>query len=223
MKFFYTLIFLLFLSLGQVLANSPTEKLITFEGSLSTTITSDFDEASLTNGCLTPSNLALNKTAEQSSTYNSQNYNGNASKAVDGNTNGCFYPGPATTPSVSATNSENEAYWQVDLGEVYSLQQIKMWNRTACPGDSGLPATEDCHLIISRYPFGSMSLTAALGQASYTELIEGSIGTPSVLNNLPSGTTGRYIRVQLKMRVPYIWQNSKHTDVQYNIQIQFVI
>jgi len=198
MNSFYPLLFLLFLSLGQVLANSPAEKLITFEGSLSTTNTSDFDEASFTSGCLTPSNLALNKTAEQSSTYNSQNYNGNASKAVDGNTNGCFYPGPATTPSVSATNSENQAYWQVDLGEVYSLQQIKMWNRTACPADSGLPATEDCHLIISRYPFGSMGLTAALGQASYSELIEGSIGTPSVLNNLPSGTTGRYIRVQLK-------------------------
>ena len=48
MKFFYPLIFLLFLSLGQVLANSPAEKLITFEGSLSTTNTSDFDEASFT-------------------------------------------------------------------------------------------------------------------------------------------------------------------------------
>jgi hypothetical protein len=54
-------------------------------------------------------NLALNKPATQSS----DPFGGHAGKAVDGNTDGNWANG-----SVTATNSDAQAWWQVGLGQV---------------------------------------------------------------------------------------------------------
>jgi hypothetical protein len=61
-------------------------------------------------------NLALGKTASQSSTV----LGATASRANDGNTDGNYADG-----SVSHTNYENQPWWQVDLG---SSQQITSVN-----------------------------------------------------------------------------------------------
>ena len=71
-------------------------------------------------------NLALNKPATQSSTYQSAA----ASRAVDGNTDGNFNDG-----SVSSTDAEAGAWWQVDLGEEYPIGEVDIWNRTDCCSD----------------------------------------------------------------------------------------
>ncbi|MDO5968341.1 putative glycoside hydrolase [Flavivirga aquimarina] len=66
-------------------------------------------------------NLALYGTATQSSTL----HDGEASRAIDGNTNGLFGNG-----SVTHTSSENGAWWQVDLGNSYNIGEITVFNRT---------------------------------------------------------------------------------------------
>ena len=66
---------------------------------------------SLTNLAGAP-NLALGKSATQSSTLPGYPFAA-AGAAVDGNTNGNFYAG-----SVTATNADGNAWWQVDLSGI---------------------------------------------------------------------------------------------------------
>jgi hypothetical protein len=66
-------------------------------------------------------NLAVGKTASQSSNYNSI---ASAGRAVDGNLDG------SGDSVVSRTVSEANAWWQVDLGDVYPIHEIDIWNRT---------------------------------------------------------------------------------------------
>src|SRR5262249_51077673 len=72
------------------------------------------------------SNLALNKAATQSS---DPGWGGPASKAVDGNTDGVWADG-----SVTHTNFDAQAWWQVDLGSTHAVQRVDVWNRTDCCG-----------------------------------------------------------------------------------------
>ena len=65
----------------------------------------------VTPGLCTPSNLALGQPAEQSSTRG----NGIASIAVDGDTEGTGNNWVAN-PKITHTQSENQPWWQVDLG-----------------------------------------------------------------------------------------------------------
>lgn len=68
-------------------------------------------------------NLALGKTAEQSSTA----HGGSASRAVDGNTSGVWNQG-----SVTHTTNSYRPWWQVRLGQNSEIGQIVIWNRTNC-------------------------------------------------------------------------------------------
>lgn len=68
-------------------------------------------------------NLALGKNVRETSTYP-----GSApGSAVDGNTDGNY-----TNGSVSHTNEGTGEFWQVDLGKVYDIERIKLYNRTDC-------------------------------------------------------------------------------------------
>ena len=72
---------------------------------------------------VTSENLALGKSASQSST--ADNDQAVAGLAVDGNTNGIF-----AEHSVSHTNQEQNPWWEVDLGEVCTIQEVRIWNRS---------------------------------------------------------------------------------------------
>ena len=74
-------------------------------------------------------NLAQGKTATQSSTL-ADYVNPWAGRAVDGNADGNYWNG-----SVTHTNYDYQAWWQVDLGSIYSLLAIQVWNRTDCCWD----------------------------------------------------------------------------------------
>jgi F5/8 type C domain len=126
-----------------------------------------------------PTNLALNKTATQSSTYGSQS----ASRAVDGNPGG-------TWNDITLTGYEAQAWWQVDLGSVRSLQTIKLRPRsdlTCC--------LDNFYVFVSDVPFTSNNVTATQNQAgvwnSYVQSGFSSIPTSVTVNR-----TGRYVRVQ---------------------------
>ncbi|MEC7566862.1 MAG: PVC-type heme-binding CxxCH protein [Planctomycetota bacterium] len=70
-------------------------------------------------------NVALNKVAKQSTT----DFEGAASRAVDGNTDGAYAKGSQTH-----TTSQNNPYWEVDLGQEYPIDSVVIWNRTENDG-----------------------------------------------------------------------------------------
>lgn len=67
-------------------------------------------------------NIALKGTAKQSST----DYEGEAKRAIDGNTNGNYYEANSTTH----TKIEANPWWEVDLGGDKRIERISVWNRT---------------------------------------------------------------------------------------------
>ncbi len=134
--------------------------------------------------CTTVSNLALNRPASQSGTQQS----GSASRAVDGNTNGNFWNGS----SVSLTNWQGQAWWEVDLGQVSQIEEIKIWNREDCC----VYNLNNYFILISDVPFNSTDLNTTLNQNNVSSFYQNSVaGRPS---NISINETGRYVRVQLE-------------------------
>jgi hypothetical protein len=131
------------------------------------------------------SNLALGKTATQSSTYGTGPV---AALAVDGNTNGNFWAG-----SVTATLPDANAWWQVDLGSSATVNSIVIWNRTDCCGDR----LADYWVFVSAAPFGPTDTPSTLQSRT------GTWGSHQTTAPNPSatiavgGAQGRYARVQL--------------------------
>jgi RHS repeat-associated protein len=133
-------------------------------------------------GITPPTNVALNKTATQSSTHSSGAV---ASRAVDGNTDGVFANG-----SVTHTNSDLDAWWQVDLGQVETIGTIKIWNRVEAP-----ERLSNFYVFVSEQPFTSTDLTTTQNQAGVSSYYtSGQCGFPTELGIY---RTGRYVRVQL--------------------------
>ena len=90
----------------------------------------------------TSENLALGKPASQSST--ADNDQAVAGLAVDGNTSGIF-----AEHSISHTNREQDPWWEVDLGEVCTIQEVRVWNR--CDGVED--RLKNLSIIFSDKPF----------------------------------------------------------------------
>lgn len=130
-------------------------------------------------------NVALDGTATQSSLRESlKNYV--PENAIDGNTDG-----NAANNSLSHTQNDLNAWWEVDLGDTYYIDAVRLWNRTDCCGDR----LQNFYLFLSDDPFGSQSLTETLNQPNvkrfYFDAAAGRTETFFVR------TTGRYVRVQL--------------------------
>lgn len=121
-------------------------------------------------------NVALGKSASQSSTYMAGT---EAAKAVDG-----------STGSITHTRNDNYAWWQVDLGASYSIDEIRIWNRADCCGDR----LSNFYVFVSDEPFSTTDLGETLNQGVWNFYVPGQAGFPSVV---PVGALGRYVRVQL--------------------------
>ncbi|MEX0274400.1 MAG: Ig-like domain-containing protein, partial [Flavobacteriaceae bacterium] len=98
------------------------------EGNATITVTTDDGNftatAAITVEAALGDNLALNKPAVQSSTH----LGGTADRAVDGNRSGVF-----NDNSVTHSQLTDNPWWRVDLGAVYNIAQIDVYNRTdAC-------------------------------------------------------------------------------------------
>lgn len=72
------------------------------------------------------SNVALGKETRQSSIA----YRGDSFRAVDGNTSGNY-----GDSSVTHTDFQAAPWWQVDLGAVYDVERVVLFNRTDCCGN----------------------------------------------------------------------------------------
>jgi hypothetical protein len=127
-------------------------------------------------GTTAPTNVALNKTATQSSTGSG----GLPSRAVDGNTSGVWANG-----SVTHTNNDVHAWWHVDLGQVEPISTIKVWNRVEFP-----ERLSSFYVFVSDQPFTSTDLTATQNQAGVSSYYTaGQCGFPT---ELAINRTGRY-------------------------------
>lgn len=75
-------------------------------------------------------NVALDGTASQSSTLTWEGVTGYASNAIDGNTTPNWDFSSDTNNSIShTTNSEDMAWWQVELDQTYAIEELDIWNR----------------------------------------------------------------------------------------------
>lgn len=136
-----------------------------------------------TGTCDATINLALDKTSRQSSTQN----NADAELANDGETNGNFYE----AFSINQTNWEYQAWWEVDLGAMFNVDQVNIYNREDCCTDF----LSDYYVLIADQPFGDRSLTELLNDPSINSYRQ--TDPAARPTEVTANTTGRFVRVQL--------------------------
>ena len=121
-------------------------------------------------------NVAKGKVATQSSIYSGHD----AKYAADGDEKGEF----------THTNSEQNAWWQVDLGASYNIGSIKLWNRIDCCGER----LSDFYIFVSEKPFETTDINKNISQSSKYILNNGQIGDSKQFS---INANGRYVRVEL--------------------------
>ena len=127
-------------------------------------------------------NIAIGKSVRQSSVGGA-----GAELAVDGNTDGDFTHG-----SVSHTGKDVNAWLDIDLGEVESIDSMNIWNRTDCCGER----LHDYWIFISKTPFLASDTSAMLRArpAIWSQIN----ATPNPKSKIKTrGVQGRYVRIQL--------------------------
>jgi hypothetical protein len=133
------------------------------------------------------SHLAVGKPAAQSSTLPGYATTG-AMEAIDGNTDGSFFAG-----SVTSTNRDTNAWWQVDLGASKAVGSIVIWNRTDCCSSR----LNDYWVFLSDTPFSPSDTPATLQKrAGIWKSHQTAAPDPSTAIRT-AGAKGRYVRVQL--------------------------
>ena len=134
--------------------------------------------------CTNVTNIALNKTATQSSEHPSTP--GPAERAVDGNTSGNWW----VDFSITSTAWGSESWWEVDLGAIGTIETINVWNRNDCCQSF----LSDFYVLVSDVPFSSTNLNSTINQAGVANYY-----TPNQAarpTNVAVNRTGRYIRLQ---------------------------
>jgi cytochrome c peroxidase len=130
-------------------------------------------------------NLAQGRPPRQSSTA----YSGAASRAVDGNTNGVY-----NQNSVTHTNNDTNAWWQVDLGSARTIETIQLFNRTDCCSNR----LSNFYVFVSNSDMTGRSYTNLVRDEAVKKYwVSGPAPASLTLN---AATSGRYVRVQLSGR-----------------------
>ncbi len=136
-------------------------------------------------GCTSTENLSLKPIA--SATQSGTQLGAEASRAIDGNTNGNFFGGN----SVTLTNWVTNPWWEIDLGLVSNIETINIYNREDCCQQF----LSNYYIFISDVPFTSTELNETLNQAGVVSLLQtDQAGLPSTIT---IGEVGRYVRIQL--------------------------
>jgi NedA-like, galactose-binding domain len=136
-----------------------------------------------TTDCDQLTNLALSGAASQSSTR----FGAGPERAIDGNTSGNFW----LDYSVSHTEWEFNAWWEVDLGAVYNLKYTNIWNRTDCCQKW----LSNFYILVSEEPFGSTDLDETLSDPGVCAFYQADeVGLPTTM---ALDCSGRYVRIQL--------------------------
>ncbi|WP_299248813.1 T9SS type A sorting domain-containing protein [uncultured Aquimarina sp.] len=135
-------------------------------------------------------------------TYDSYAIDCGPHKAIDKNTNGrinaqIFQRGLVPLGSFSQTQVENEPWYDLDLGELKTIDFIDIWNTVELNGaaiETVSTHFKDFYVLISENPFDNMTLTEARANADYEYVKDANPTRKFSLNNLD--INGRYIRIQ---------------------------
>jgi len=130
-------------------------------------------------------NRALSGSVSQSSTATG-GFDLQAANAVDGDLSGSEASG-----SLASTESDPNAWWEIDLGQVYDLDTVRLWNRTDCCTDQ----LADFYVLVSQQAFNTQDLASTLAQPGVTRIFHA--GVAGRQTDLQMGVPGRYLRVQL--------------------------
>ncbi|MCA0350475.1 MAG: discoidin domain-containing protein [Chloroflexi bacterium] len=132
----------------------------------------------------TRSNVAQGKNAVQSSTLAPQH---GASVAVDGNPDGYG--------TITHTNYDVSAWWQVDLGRNFNITSIDLWNRTDCCAER----LRKIYVFASSDPFPvtNLSLTDLLNRPNTVSWYRADPLSAQKISFNTNNTNMRYVRVQL--------------------------
>jgi hypothetical protein len=128
-------------------------------------------------------------------TQSSDPFGAPAYRATDDNANGNYWAG-----SVTHTDHDNQAWWQIDLGAVHEIAAVDIWGRS----DSDWDRLANFYVMASDTPFNSTNLLTTLNQPGVTwRNYGGSVPqwSPVTLN---MNATGRYLRVQLESSYQYL-------------------
>ncbi len=128
-------------------------------------------------------NVALGRPATQSSTLSDHG----PARAIDGNLSGDL-----SDSSISHTNLDAQAWWEVDLGASYSIATIHLHNRSDCCADR----LSNFHVLVSDTPFASQALTPTLSQPGVTDFAYPGIASNETI--IAAARTARFVRVQLQ-------------------------
>jgi len=133
-------------------------------------------------------NLAFGKEATQTEDGSTVSAHP-AGLAVDGNLDGDLRNG-----SVSMTYRVVEAYWEVDLGDIYDIDSITLWNRTDCCSQR----LRNFHVLVSDEPFELDDMQYTMTQPGVLDIHHQA--TADRRADIEVGRTGRYVRVQAAYR-----------------------
>ncbi|SGZ59102.1 Fucolectin-related protein [Bathymodiolus thermophilus thioautotrophic gill symbiont] len=129
------------------------------------------------NSNLTYTNLAYGKHATQSSMY----WGYQAKNAVNGNTAGSWL----SRTGITHTRNEKGAWWMVDLGSQQVINQINIFNRTAC-----------CMERINNYSV-SISPKRNFNEHTYQQDFHTVPHPKKTIKLGEKGKVGRYVKIQL--------------------------
>ena len=126
--------------------------------------------------------------ASQSSNYRTTR--GLAGDAIDGNTAGRWRD---RTITHTASSTEFQPWWSVELDNVSNIDEIRLWNRT--DGTLGNRLT-DFYVLVSSNPFETDDLSVLLNDSSVWSGFHP--GPAGEVVSIPVDVAGRYVRVQLQ-------------------------
>ncbi len=126
--------------------------------------------------------LALRKNARQSSTA----YGRSARRAVDGNTSGI-----PSDNSITETDIQKEAWWEVDLGTLCQITHLYLWNRT----DQYAYRLSNFYLLVSKDPFPEDILDEIIKDPDIWKYKFN--GQAPETQRMDVNFQGRYVRIQL--------------------------
>lgn len=127
-------------------------------------------------------NVALGKQARQSTTA----FGAEANRAVDGNTNGLW-----GNRSVTHTILDQpDPWWEVDLGALYDISEIKLFKRTDC-----------CTQLLDNYRITYSDQPITANSPEYVGYQRGSTVNPVSYKN--SVRNVRYVRVSVRGNTPF--------------------
>ncbi|MEM7610329.1 MAG: galactose oxidase-like domain-containing protein, partial [Pseudomonadota bacterium] len=129
-------------------------------------------------------NRALQGVVAQSSTATDP-VSRDAALAIDGDLSGALENG-----SIAQTTVQQDPWWEIDLGQSFAVDTVRLWNRTDCCGDS----LSDFYVLVSEQPFVSSDLAQVLAQAGVDSTYHA--GAAGRQTDLSIAANARYVRIQ---------------------------